>query len=168
MRFVWSIVLAIALGHIFVWLANSDLYHLWLQSKGITSQTSQSQWFNAFHKRGRFIVLHLNGERRLRGFPDEWADNSTEGHFRISEAAWLLDDGTVAELVATYSMLIPVETVEMVEFNKVEGEVTEACQLAQLAKTEKILLKEQKNERKRKGRKQKRKNRLKKIASDVY
>lgn len=66
-------------------------------------------------------MLHLKGERRLYGWPEEWPSQPDRGHFRISEGEWLSDnnknDGKSTPEIS--AILIPAIDVEMVEF--VEG-----------------------------------------------
>lgn len=54
---------------------NKDIPHRWLRAWKITRETSYpSEWYSAFSKHTRYnciVVLHLNGGRRLYGYPDE-------------------------------------------------------------------------------------------------
>ena len=65
------------------------------------------------------VVLHLNGERRLYGWPEEWPSRPEEGHFRIAEGECLIDDRRVPA-TGVSALLIPAGEVEMVEFLKME------------------------------------------------
>jgi hypothetical protein len=126
--FVFSIILAILLGIVVSLFANKDWFHKFLRGEykwskcfkrfgGITKRTSYpSEWFSAFNEEQKYIVLHLDGERRLYGWPREWPDHPDSGHFVIEEPYWLLDDGTAIKNDSVKKMLISVKDVESVEF----------------------------------------------------
>lgn len=142
---VWSVVLALMLGLLFARLCNHNSVHEWLrrwewwtqkrQNSRLkwlfpfewhwTSRTSYpSEWFSVFTREKRHVILHLNGGRRIYGWPEEWPDQSDRGHFVILAPSWLLDSGQSAALHATEKVLIPVVDVEMVEFMKRPEEIT--------------------------------------------
>lgn len=96
---------------------NKDIVHDMFRRLGVTKETSYpSEWYSAFSRHhGRYVALHLEGERRLYGWPEEWPGRPDEGHFRIADAEWLVDDERrPAEGVS--AVLTPASTVEMVEF----------------------------------------------------
>jgi hypothetical protein len=79
----WSFVHAVIVGVGFSVIANYDLIHeklrdlKWIHKKfdgwGVTRRSSSpSEWFSAFNKESRYIVLHLEGDRRLYGWPEQW------------------------------------------------------------------------------------------------
>jgi len=91
----------------------------------ITKRTSfPSEWFSAFYQDKRFVYLHLTGERRLYGWPEEWPDQPDKGHFVMMQPEWILDDNTRVKLHLVERMLIPTSEVVMVEFVKRENEYT--------------------------------------------
>ena len=108
-----SIVVALAV----VYISNNDFAHGILRVFGVTKETSYpSEWYSAFSEiSDQYVVLHLKGERRLYGFPEEWPSDPAKGHFRIAEAQWLTDEET-RQLTGIGVILIPVAEVEMVEF----------------------------------------------------
>lgn len=119
--FGWSMAFAVAFGVIISTLANRDTVHRWLREGSwikklrVTSKHSfPSEWFSAFQRDKRFVVLHLKDGRRLYGWPDEWP-NETDGHFLITCPAWILDDGTDVPLAQVYRIIIDVKLVEWVE-----------------------------------------------------
>lgn len=121
----WSIAVAVLVGVVFAWFSNRCWLHQILQALGITKRTSfPSEWFSAFNKDKRWVVLHLKGGRRLYGWPEEWPDQSESGHFVIDQPSWLLDDGQIATLHTVERLLIGATDVEMVEFLKEENEIT--------------------------------------------
>lgn len=115
---VWSVLVATILGLLFAWMANRDAPHKWLRSCRVTKQTGYpSEWFGAFSDRGgAYVVLHLTGERRLYGWPEEWPTDSGSGHFSLAEAEWLVDEHTTVPLLSVSRVLVPAAEVSLVEF----------------------------------------------------
>lgn len=115
---LWSIISAILIGILFSSFANSDKIHKKLRTWGITKETSYpSEWFGAFLKNITYVVLHLDGARRLYGWPIEWPSEPEKGHFVLVQASWLTEDGQV-ELTGVDSIMVDVKEVKMVEFMK--------------------------------------------------
>lgn len=114
---VGSVLAAIVLGVIFACFANNDYLHKLLRKLGITRETSYpSEWFGAFLNDITFVVLHLEDERRLYGWPLEWPSQQTTGHFVIAEPSWLNDDGSETEVTGVSKMVIRATDVKWVEF----------------------------------------------------
>ena len=114
-RLVWSVLLALGLGLLVAWAANTDKILCLLRTVGITRQTSfESEWYGALSQNRGYIVLHLDGKRRLYGWAEEWPNRPDEGHFVIAQAEWL-DDGNRIELPGVNRILIRAKDVEMVE-----------------------------------------------------
>lgn len=114
---IYSIVVALILGGAVSYFANNDKLHQFLRDKNITKETSYpSEWYGSFHKNITFLVLHLNDERRLYGWPIEWPSVPTKGHFLLADPSWLLDDGTESRIVGVSNILINVVDVKWVEF----------------------------------------------------
>jgi len=122
---VWSVVLAVAIGFVFAWLANTDCCHKLLRKWKITSRTSfPSEWFSAFHREKRWVILNLSGGRRLYGWPEEWPDYSDSGHFVIDQPEWLLDDEERVPLYRTVGkIVVPAADVEMIELLRTDAEI---------------------------------------------
>lgn len=116
-----SVGVAIVLGLIAVFLSNSDLLHRLFRYIGITKETSYpSEWYSAFHHNPDcYVVLHLQGQRRLYGWPEEWPSRSDQGHFRISEGEWLVGDERIPAS-GVVAIVVPANEVDMVEFLKDE------------------------------------------------
>lgn len=122
----WSIVLAFAVGLVYAICANNDIPHRWLRrSSGskwlgnltLTVNTAEpSEWYGAFSTNNRWITLHLEGERRILGWPSEWPNTPQVGHFVIQYARWINDDGTQTPLNSVQAIMIPVTSVQIVEF----------------------------------------------------
>ena len=112
-----SVVLAIVTGFAFVTSANRNLLHGVVARLGMSRETSYpSEWFGEFSQKVRFVVLHLQDDRRVRGWPKEWPSQPDRGHFVLELPAWLEEDGTVIASPLAESLLIPAGGVRMVEF----------------------------------------------------
>lgn len=120
----WSIVNALVVGVVVSVLANYGWLHRLLQILYITKRTSYpSEWFSAFNGNRRWIVLHLEGERRMHGWPEEWPDSGDSGHFVMCNASWMLDNNELVPIHAADQLVIPVGSVKMVERLKTEKEM---------------------------------------------
>lgn len=118
---LWSTGLAVLVALVVVVAVNNDAAHALLRRLRLTRETAYpSPWASTFYRyRGRYVVLHLVGERRLYGWPEEWPnDPATDGYIRIIDGKWLDDDaedGGGAQDAAV-DILVSVRDVEMVEF----------------------------------------------------
>ena len=124
---VVAVLIAVLLALIAAYVSNNDTMHGILRWFGVTKETSYpSEWYSAFSRHTNcYVVLHLKGERRLYGWPQEWPSHSDQGHFRIAEGEWLIDDER-RPATGVSAILIPASEVEMVEFlNIVREESTE-------------------------------------------
>jgi len=116
--FAWKVFLAIALGFVFAGFANTNKFHAKLPD-WFTKRTSYpSEWFSAFYRTKAWVYLHLKGERRLYGWPEEWPDAPDKGHFVVMNAEWILDDNETIPLLGIERMIVPASEVELVEFEK--------------------------------------------------
>ena len=115
---VLSVLIAVILGLVASYASNRDTIHRILRRLGVTRETSYpSEWYSAFSRHhGCFVVLHLKGQRRLYGWPEEWPSHPEEGHFRVTEAEWLGDENERKPATGVAAILIPAAEVEMVEF----------------------------------------------------
>lgn len=122
---IWSVFNAVLVGLVFCVFANRDWLHKFLRWSGITKRTSfPSEWFSAFNRDKRYVVLHLDGDRRLHGWPVEWPDSSDSGHFKMCDASWLLEDNQFVPLHTVEELVVPVSIVTMVERLKFPDEIT--------------------------------------------
>jgi hypothetical protein len=111
----WSVVIAVLSGLVVAHVANTDWLHSRLRNLGITRQTSySSEWYGALSQHRGYIVLHLVGQRRLFGWPEEWPSSPDQGHFVMRLSEWL-DDGKSIPLTGVDKILIKASEVEMVE-----------------------------------------------------
>jgi hypothetical protein len=112
-----KVFIAFALGSILAFYTNNDAIHEWLRAKGLTTRTSfPSEWFGVFSRTVTFVVLHLNDDRRLFGWPKEWPNESDKGHFYIMDPSWILEDGTQLDLPGVEGILVATKDVKWVEF----------------------------------------------------
>lgn len=127
-----SAVLAIALGLLLSFFMTNDAFFRRARRLGLTSRTPfPSEWYGAFAARPpRYVVLHLEGGRRISGYPMEWPTEPISGHFKLIDAAWLDDQNNEIPLDTNDSILIGAKQVEMVEFLKNISERVNATETA--------------------------------------
>lgn len=111
----WYVVTALSAGAALAWIANSNRLHQALQQIGITKQTSYpSEWYGVLAESENYVILHLQDERRISGWPKEWPSSFDEGHFYLKSAIWL-DEESDVPLDDSEGILIPAERVTYVE-----------------------------------------------------
>ena len=114
-----SASVAIALVILLSFFMTNDAFFSLARRLRLTSRKPYpSEWYGAFATKPRYVVLHLEGSRRISGYPIEWPTEPTAGHFRLIDAAWLKDDNSETPLETNDSILIAAKQVEMVEFLK--------------------------------------------------
>ncbi len=125
-------ILAIALGLLFSFFMTNDAFFRQARRLRMTSRTPfPSEWYGAFAARPpRYVVLHLDGGRRITGYPMEWPTEPSSGHFKLTDAAWLDDQNNETPLDTNDSILIAAKQVEMVEFLKNIQERSNATETA--------------------------------------
>ena len=116
-----SVPVALAIGMLAAYVSNQDKLYALLRWLRITRETSYpSEWYSSFaNHEGCYVVLHLQGDRRLYGWLEEWPSQPDKGHFRLAEVSWLMDDPD-APLEQVAAIVIPANQVEMVEFVQTE------------------------------------------------
>ena len=117
-----SVCIAVDVAIVVVYLSNHDTLHGLLRRLGVTKETAYpSDWYSTFYRNSDcYVILHLQGQRRLYGWPEEWPSLPDQGHFRIAEGEWLVEDKRIlAEGVV--AIVIPAKEVEMVEFIRSES-----------------------------------------------
>jgi hypothetical protein len=135
----WSIASSVPVGLFFAWCANTDTFHRIARRWGLSSRTSYpSEWYGAFVREKRWVVLHLADGRRLFGWPEEWPDQPDKGHFVLDQPQWLLDSGERAPLHKVERFMVPAADVKMVEFVKEDEEVMQDP--AEIQRVERLLL----------------------------
>jgi len=131
-QLAWSLAIGAALGVVLAGFANNDAFHGWLRDRDWrfskrspdsdrttwrwTKKTAYpSEWYGALSENPNYMVLHLSGNRRLYGWPEEWPDRPDAGHFVLAEAEWLLEDNQRVPLENVWSVLVPASEVQSVE-----------------------------------------------------
>ena len=116
-----SVGIALILGLIGVYFSTTDTFHRFVRFLRLTKETSYpSEWYSAFHHNPDcYVVLHLQGQRRLYGWPEEWPSRPDEGHFRIAEGEWLVGDERIPATGVT-AIVVSAKEVDMVEFLRIE------------------------------------------------
>lgn len=123
----WSVSIAVLLGLVLAYVANTDCLHSRLRGLQITQQTSySSEWYGALSQNKGFIVLHLVGQRRLYGWAEEWPSTPDKGHFVMMLCEWLVDDNSTLPLRDVERVLVNVSEVEMVELMTTEKKIEES------------------------------------------
>ena len=119
---VVALLIAVVFALIWSCFTNYDTLHWFLRLIKVTKETSYpSEWYPAFARNPNcYVVLHLKGERRLYGWPDEWPSRPGQGHFRILEPEWLTEEENRPS-TGVEEILISVDQVEMVEFLEMES-----------------------------------------------
>ena len=124
---VVAVLVAVAVAVVAVYASNHDTLLRFLRWIGLTRETSYpSEWYSAFARNPDcYVVLHLKGERRLYGWPEEWPSRPDQGHFRMAEAEWLTEEGR-QPITGVSVILVPGDEVEVVEFLEMKSsELTE-------------------------------------------
>lgn len=135
-EYVTFILIATCLGIFISWCVNNDFPlwmfrkesyknrnmflkpFLWVLSKIKLSEKTlhPSEWFSFLKGSSECLaILHLEGERRLQGYMLEYPDDPQNGHFIVTNASWLLDDGKVVPLTSVDSLLIDSKEVIRIE-----------------------------------------------------
>lgn len=126
---VTSSLVAISLGILLSFFMTNDAFFSRARRLRITSRTPYpSEWYGAFASNPRYVTLHLEGSRRISGYPMEWPTEPASGHFRLTNAAWLDDLNNEIPLDGNDSILIPAKQVEIVEFLKNVEELKDATE----------------------------------------
>ncbi len=120
---ITSTAVAIVLGVVLSYFMTNDSFFGLARRLRLTTRTPfPSEWYGAFATKPRYLVLHLEGSRRIAGYPIEWPTEPNAGHFRLTDAAWINDDNSETPLDTDESILIAAKQVEMVELLKNEEE----------------------------------------------
>lgn len=128
---------AILLGLSFAYFANNDKFYFLARKFGFSRRTAYpSEWYGAFSEHPRYIVLHLDGGRRICGYPLQWPSEPSVGHFKLVDAAWLANDNSEIKLDRDHSVLIPAKEVGLVEFLNFVEELKNGTEAGQPLSTE--------------------------------
>lgn len=117
-EFVLSIVIGVIVGVLFSSGANNNWPHEVLPEWVSKRTAYPSEWFGTLSRSKRYVVLHLKGlteNRRILGWPYEWPDSPTTGHFVLVNAKWLLAGNKEIPIFPSEKILISATEVEMIE-----------------------------------------------------
>ena len=86
---VISVGIALVLGFVAVFFLNTDTLHRFVRFLRLTRETSySSEWYSAFHHNPDcYVVIHLQGQRRLYGWSEEWPSRPTRATFGLPKAS---------------------------------------------------------------------------------
>jgi hypothetical protein len=114
-----GMLIGILVGLAASWLANTNYLNRCCSWLGITKKTSySSEWYGVFHNaKHSFVYLTFEDERRIFGWAEQYPDDCQEGHFVLTEVAWI-NEGAFDRRPLVERMLIPAKLVEFVEFEK--------------------------------------------------
>jgi hypothetical protein len=113
---VVSMIISILLGFILAYFTNTNKFHYPFTLLTISYTGSYpSEWYWAFKEEVTYIVLHLSGERRIYGWPNEWPTYPGSGYFKLTNARWLVGREEI-KLSGVNNILIPASEVVFVEF----------------------------------------------------
>ena len=117
-----SVPVALVMGMLAAYVSNQDKLYALLRRLRITRETSYpSEWYSSFaNHEGCYVVLHLQGDRRLYGWLEEWPSQPDKGHFRLAEVSWLTG-GSDDPMEQVAAIMVPASQVEMVEFVQTES-----------------------------------------------
>ena len=123
-----GMITGVVIGLAASWLANTSYLNnicSWLR---ITKRTSfSSEWYGVFHKAKHcFVYLTFEDERRIFGWAEQYPDDCKEGHFVLTDVAWIVD-GEFQQRPLIARMLVPANLVEFVEFEKPDVEPPGCC-----------------------------------------
>lgn len=120
-----SYSLALGFGLLVSKSSQEDSLYSRLRKLKLTGRSSHpNEWSDVFSKFPRFVVLHLEGERRLYGWPEVWPSKPYEGHFFMVYPSWQTDEGS-ADITGVEGVLIDAKEVKWVEFLDKEGVANE-------------------------------------------
>lgn len=123
---------AVAFGLASAYFANNDKVYELARRCRLTKRTAYpSEWYGAFARLPQYVVLHLKDERRISGWPLQWPSDPLQGHFELSDAAWLDSKNSEIPLATVNSILIPASNVEFVEIMKPLSEAADGSEADQ-------------------------------------
>lgn len=121
---VWSYAAAIILGFVFSLFANNDLFHSFMRWANFTKQSSyHCEWFGAFNTCPVHVILHLEDDRRVFGWPQEWPSQPEKGHFLLRNPSWISEKGDYIDMPTVKFMLLKSSDIKWVEFLQDNPEV---------------------------------------------
>jgi len=119
----WSYVIAFFIGLIFSSLANNDSFHSLMRTIRVTKQTSyHCEWFGTFNDNITHVILHLNDDRRVFGWPEEWSADPEKGQFILRNPSWVTESGYI-DMPTVKFIMFKTSDIKWVEFMQDNPEV---------------------------------------------
>ena len=107
---------ALLWGLALTWIINTGAVHGLLHKVRLTRTASRpNEWYDAFYRTQRHIIVHLKDGRRMFGWPLLYPKRSQEGHIFLTGAEWL-DRPDDAQSCPRVDFLIDVADVRFIEF----------------------------------------------------
>lgn len=117
--------ISLTLGFVVAKSSHNDIIYSQLRKLKLTGKSSHpTEWSDVFSKFPKFVVLHLDGERRLFGWPEVWPSKPNDGHFFIVYPSWLTEEGEV-KMEGVEGFLVNSKDVKWVEFLQDKGKADE-------------------------------------------
>lgn len=114
-----SLLSALVFGLAAAYVSNTDGLYTLFRKVGLSKRSAHpSEWCGTLSDYPRFIVLHMKDDRRLYGWPKIWPSDPEKGHFFVTSASWMDEDGNEHSLEALDGLLVDVEDVKWIEFVK--------------------------------------------------
>ncbi|MGC0826625.1 DUF6338 family protein [Pantoea agglomerans] len=119
----WSYLSAVTIGVIFSKLANNDRFHSLMRDLKVTKQTSyHCEWFGTFNDNITHVILHLNDDRRVFGWPEEWPADPEKGQFILRNPSWVTENGYL-DMPTVKFIMFKTSDIKWVEFMQDNPEV---------------------------------------------
>jgi len=117
----WNIALALALsillGLLVSWLVTNDWLTSFLRTCGVTARSSRaSVWSDVFHTVEGYALIEFIDGRRLRGWPLHFSDTPDEATLFLTQAAWISDNGALAEIDGPGILITKNYTIQTISF----------------------------------------------------
>lgn len=111
-----TLLFSILLPFIFGALIHNDLHTKLFRFLRITDKTSRiSVWQDVFLNEKKNLVITLNDNRRIFGWPMYYSHEKENSHIYLYDPAWIDDDGNYIDC-NTHGILIKNEDIRFIEF----------------------------------------------------
>lgn len=83
-------IIAFAAGIILSAASNRDIVHAALRRLGVTHRSALAgEWYAVFATTREHVILNLSDGSRITGWPQQWPSDPKNGHFFITQCAWI-------------------------------------------------------------------------------
>jgi hypothetical protein len=88
---------------------------------GVTAKTARdATWLDVFGEQRRYVIVNLNDQRRVFGWPMYYSDTRKEGLLYLQDPAWINPDLTYTDLGVHGLLLLRTNDIFSIEFTEVE------------------------------------------------